>query len=87
MSLSLWFLVCATVLAIEELLKTALAMRGGFGLSQEHLDPTLSHLVVILALSTGSGKGVRKSRVKWVGINMPSALLVNPGLLNYAYRD
>lgn len=50
------------VLEVEELLKTALAMRGGFGLPHELSDPTRSHLGVTRALSAGLGEGSQKGQ-------------------------
>lgn len=62
LSLGLWFPVSAMVLEVEELLKTALVMRGGFELPHELSDPTRSHLGVTLALSAGRWEGSQKGQ-------------------------
>lgn len=60
LSLGLWFLVCTMVLEVEELFKTALDMREGFGLPHELSDHT--HSWVSLVPSALTGRAVRRGQ-------------------------
>lgn len=60
LSLGLWFLVCTMVLEVEELFKTALDMREGFGLPHELSDHI--HSWVSLVPSALTGRAVRRGQ-------------------------